>query len=377
MIRALFGSLRRALSAALVVAVAAASVPRPAAAAIETDPSALYATMKQAFDVGLAHHWPFVDERFYLSTIFDAGRAYSLFRPTDPTYAEVAQLTVEIATQLHYDPLISDDAAAWYVREAADYTVAHGDPTHIAAATALIAKVDASDTNPARAAREAQADALANVQAFPGDGDALAEQIVADVRAYNLTHDPSYRSSMLQHAANPSVPLLRVPDAEFGELFATVSEAVGGAASFSDDDRANAKMIDARRKNTPDLQVIGRVHASSHDLRMTRTAPADEYFGNLKMSPIGVRNEVSRITKYLDVGWNAQMTPAALNVANAVIDWQRQYPHDSTLPQQLLVTYRLLERIDSDPARKEASRFKGLLLVEYPNTSQARELTSS
>ena len=377
MIPASFGKQARFGAFAFALCALAPLGPKPAVAAIETDPTALYATMKKAYDAGLAHRWPFADERYYLSTIFDAGRAYSLFRSSDPNYAEVARLAVDVATQLHYDPLVSDDAASWYVREAADYVIAHGDQARVVAATNLLDKVDATDTDRRLAANNAVSDALANVQAFPSDGDALAEQIVADVRAYNLTGDAAYRSALLQHAANAATPLGRVPDTELSEMFAIVEKAQGADSSFSDEDRTNAKIIDDRRKHNPDLQFIGRVRAVSHDLRMTRTAPADEYFGNLKMSPIGVRNEYTRITKYLDVGWGARMSSDALNLANAVIDWQRQYPHDATLPKQLLDIYKLLERVDSEPSRKEAAKFRDLLLVEYASTPQARELASS
>jgi hypothetical protein len=368
---------RRVVALLGAAAVVLSLLPKPAAAAIETDPAALYATMKRAYDAGIAHHWAFADEQYYLSTIFDAGRAYSLFRPDDPNYAELANLTVSIATQLHYDPLTSDDAASWYVNEAAQYAVAHGDGNEVAQATALSDKVAAGDKSAATAASDAEADAQANVREFPGDGDALAMQIVADVRAYNITHDATYRSAMLAHGADPKVPLVRVPDTELGELFDIVLKASGSDDTFTDDDRANAKVIDDRRKHTPDLQVIGRVHASSHELRMTHTAPADEYFGKLRMSPIGVRNEMARIAAYLDVGWDSQMTGAALNLANSVDDWQHQYPHDGTLPPQLLKMYRLLMRIDSSGAHEAADHFKTLLLVEYSSSSQARELSSS
>ena len=56
--------------------------------------------------------------------MLDAGRAYALFRPDDPQYGELAELTVAVAQQLHYDPLTNNDAADWYVREAAAWTSA-------------------------------------------------------------------------------------------------------------------------------------------------------------------------------------------------------------------------------------------------------------
>jgi hypothetical protein len=368
-----------AVAAALAAAFALGPPcgPLPATAAIETDPAALYATMKQAYETGESHSWPFVDEVYYFSTILDAGRAYALFRPSDPQYGEVAELTVSVAQRLHYDPLTNNDAADWYVREAAAWTSAHGDDTQSPAARELIERLQSEDADLSRAAAVAVADATANSQTFSRDGDALAALAVADVRAFDLTHDTSFRSALLHDMANPDMPLVRIPDPEFGRAFEIVNAALAGGDSYSDADRDNAHIIDDRRKRTPDLQVIARVHAIPHDLRLTRTAPADEYFGNQKMSPLGVRNEMNRINRYLDAGWGDRMTKDALNVANSVNDWQHQYPRDYTLPQNLLDTYHLLQRIDSSETHAEASKVRNVLVVEYPGSHQARELSPS
>jgi hypothetical protein len=378
MTRASFSNLTRGVGlCAALLAFVTASWRAPASAAIETDPQALYNTMRHAFEIGESHRWPFADQQFYLSTILDAGRAYSLFRQQDPQYAELAILTVTIASQLHYDPLISNDAASWYVREAAQWALAHGDAAHVAAGKDLLDRLQAGDVDIKQAARDAESDAAANAAAFPHDGDALVQVIVADIRAYNLTRDLAYRSLLLAHAANPDVPLVRVPDPEFGEMFAIVGQGLGEDATLTEADRANARAIDDRRRRTPDLQVIARVHAIPHDLRLTRTAPADEYFGNQKMSPLGIRNELIRINKWLDVGWGTRMTSDALNVADSVDDWQHQYPRDLSLPQHLLEVCQVLERVGSDAAKTQAARVKNVLLLQYATSSQARSLAPS
>ncbi len=348
----------------------------PVRAAIETDPQALYQTMRRAYDTGASKNWPFANELYYLSTIFDAGRAYSLFRPTDPNYGEVASLAVDVATQLHYDPLTNNDAALWYVLEAASYVGKNGDPQHRAEAKSLAARLNTLGDDPKLLASQAQTDAQANADAFHHDGDALVQLITADVRGYNLTHDLAYRSSLLQHAADPATPLTRVPDPEYGEMFATAASALTDPG-FTDNDRTAARAIEYRREHTPDLKVIGRTSAIPHELKLTRTAPADEYFGNLKFSPIGVRNEVVRINKYLDKGWGYRMESDALQVENAIADWQKQYPHDYTLPGTLLDAFRLLQRVETEKTKDAAGRLKTTLLVQYANSRQAQELASS
>jgi hypothetical protein len=281
---------------------AAAHCAQPAMGAIETDPGELYQTMLKAYDEGAAKHWSFEAELYYQSTVFDAGRAYSLFRSGDRAYGEVAQLAVEVATQLHYDPLINNDAALWYVIEASNFVAQHGDPAHRDEARVLLDRLLRDDNDPKALAQDAAYDAAALAATFRGDGDALAMQVVADARCYNLTKDPVYRSLILEHAADPSTPLVRLPDPEYGEVFEIAQSALT-APGFDDDDRANARAIAYRREHTPELKVIARVRAIPRDLRLTRTAPADEYFGNLKYSPLGVHNELVRIGKYLDKGW--------------------------------------------------------------------------
>jgi hypothetical protein len=371
----ILGFCKPVLAAAVAASVLLAPIV-PVSAAIETDPAALYATMRKAFDDGTRKSWPFASELYYETTIFDAGRAYSLFRPTDQNYAEVAALAVDIATQLHYNPLTNNDAALWYVLEASTYVAKNGDAAHVAEANVLLGRLQNLADDPKAVARQAEEDALQDARQFGRDGDALVELLVADVRAYNLTQDVTYRSALLAHAADPATPLVRVPDPEYGELFAIATSALT-EPGFSDADRASARAIRYRRDHTPDLQVIARINAIPHELRLTRTAPADEYFGNLKFSPIGVRNEVVRINKYLDKGWGYRMENDALHVDDAVEDWQKQYPHDLTLPATLLDAFQLLQRVETDKTKAAALRVKTLLLVQYASSRQAQELASS
>jgi hypothetical protein len=361
------------LTIAALVAFAVAAFPPPATAAIETDPAALYALMKKAYDEGTSKGWPFESELYYEATVLDTGRAYSLFRPSDPNYAEVANLAVDIAAQLHYNPLTNDDACRWYVLEAANFVYKSGDVDHAAEAKALLDRLNASETDQKLLAQQAVEDAQANVQGFRHDGDALVELVIADVRAYDLTHDATYRSDLLQAMADPSTPLTRVPDPEFGQMFVVATNALT-EPGFTDQDRAYARIVKYRRDHTPDLHLIARVSATPRDLRLTRTAPADEYFGNLKYSPIGVQNEVTRVQKFLDRGWSYRMEGDALQIDSSVEDWQKQYPHDLTLPATLLNTYEMLVRVGTPKTLEAAARVKSTLLVEYAGARQALEL---
>lgn len=362
------GAIALALSALVLFA-------SPAAAVITVDPQALYVTMRRAYDRGNARGWPFVAEVAYFSAVLDAGRAYALFRPTDAQYAEVAGLTVDVATQLHYDPLTNDDAAVWYVREAATWVQARGDAAAAAKATALLARLDAA-ADPAVLARQADDDAAANVHSFHGEPATFVAEVVAEVRAYALTRDPVYRSALLQHAAEPAVTFSLIPVAERAQLFAIVSATLADPAA-NPVDNADARAIVARRNRTSAARLANDPGSESHSVALTRTAPADEYFGEIRISPIGVGDEMQRIDKYLDSGWGERMAPDALHLATAVEDWQHQYPHDRTLPKYLAGLYRLLLRVGASSTLAEAQRVREVLVVEYAGSNEARLLDAS
>ena len=107
------------------------------------------------------------------------------------------------------------------------------------------------------------------------------------------------------------------------------------------------------------------------------TAPADEYFGQTKLSPIGVRNELMRIGKYLDAGWGDRMTKDTLWVIDSLQDWQHQYPRDYELPRLLLQTYKTLERMDSPEAQKAEADVRRTLTVDYNATTEARSILTA
>src|ERR1700722_1583494 len=107
--------------AAALVAVLLTVVPFvPARAALDVDPAQLYRQMKNAFDRGAAAGWHLGDQDDYFSAVLDAGRAYELRRRDEPQTLELQGVTVDMATLLQYDPLISNDAAEWYVRLSAE-----------------------------------------------------------------------------------------------------------------------------------------------------------------------------------------------------------------------------------------------------------------
>jgi hypothetical protein len=365
--------LTRKLAAALLAAVVMLLPFAPARAALDIDPLQLYRQMKAAYDRGAAAGWHLGDQLDYFSAVLDAGRAYELRRRDDPQNVAIKGIAVDLAAQLNYDPLISNDAAEWYVRLSAQAW--QDDPQRGPAARAVIAKLDAEDADVGRLARDADADAAALAQAYPGDVQALIGQVEADLRAYNLTQDVRWRSLALSRAAQNTFPIGSVPPDLSKLLFPMVDSARNAGPGYSAEERETARVIASHRASAHGLAVIG--HVVSHDKYLVITAPADEYFGQTKLSPIGVRNELARIGKYLDAGWGGRMTKETVWVVDSLDDWQHQYPRDYELPRLYKRVYDALAREDTPQAKEAQKQVRRTLLVNYPSSTEARDFFSS
>ena len=106
-----------------------------------------------------------------------------------------------------------------------------------------------------------------------------------------------------------------------------------------------------------------------------RVAPADEYFGRLKLSILGIRNTIK------DMGLKADADPSrAVNVVmgsvglteDAMRDWEKKYPQDSWIPATILSLERLYGKVDSDDARARAKLTMVWLVHDYPASPPAK-----
>jgi len=358
---------------ALAALALASLLPLAARAALQTDPQALTRSMSAAYARGAADGWHFADQVAYFSTLLDAGRAYEIARHDDPENLALKGTVLDYAVKLNYDPLDNRDAAEWYVRIAA--AAYADDPVRGVAARALLQKLDADDADPVRLAADGDADATRNALAAPNDAEALLEQVGADVGAYLLTRDDAYRSLALLRAAQPVFPIALLPADTGQTLWAAAQAARSGASGYSDVDRAAAAAMYSHKASAGNRPLTGRV--LSHADRLVVTAPADEYFGQTKLSPIGVSDALQRIGKYLDAGWGNRMTNDTLWVVDSLEDWQHQYPRDYELPRLLLQTYKTLQRMDSPEAQKAEADVRRTLTVDYNASPEARLLLTA
>jgi hypothetical protein len=102
-------------------------------------------------------------------------------------------------------------------------------------------------------------------------------------------------------------------------------------------------------------------------------APADRYFGRLKMSILGVRNQLK------DLSERAMAHPEdaehiydkAVLVEDALHDWQRQFPRDPWIPKYAYSLAQLYGKLDTDDARVRKNDTLDWLIATYPESQYA------
>jgi hypothetical protein len=101
-----------------------------------------------------------------------------------------------------------------------------------------------------------------------------------------------------------------------------------------------------------------------------RIAPADEYFGKLKMSILGIRNTIKDQGLKVDVDpHNAPSTSNAIALTeDAIRDWQHKYPCDTWLPGTLFALERFYLKIHTDDGVKHVHATYAWLRHDYPKS---------
>ncbi len=99
-------------------------------------------------------------------------------------------------------------------------------------------------------------------------------------------------------------------------------------------------------------------------------APADEYFGKLGMSILGVRTKVTTLA--LDFEVHPEHEKAilgnALWVEDAMRDWAKKYPFDRWLPRYAYALETMYERMPGVDAHRRAVKQVAYLTAYFPQT---------
>jgi hypothetical protein len=101
-----------------------------------------------------------------------------------------------------------------------------------------------------------------------------------------------------------------------------------------------------------------------------KIAPADEYFGKLKMSILGIRNTIK--DQGAKVDYDPLKAPSTLNAIalteDAIHDWQRKYPCDTWLPGTLYSLEHFYLKIHTDDGVKRVHATFAWLRRDYPKS---------
>ena len=99
---------------------------------------------------------------------------------------------------------------------------------------------------------------------------------------------------------------------------------------------------------------------------LSQLAPADEYFGRAKMSPLEITNRVR------DAEVRGESYQGLMNTQSAIEDWTRKYPADPWIPSREYRMSNLFVRLHSHDGDAEAAHCRAFLQAHFPGSSYAR-----
>jgi hypothetical protein len=105
-------------------------------------------------------------------------------------------------------------------------------------------------------------------------------------------------------------------------------------------------------------------------------APADEDFGPLRLTVLGMRNSIAKTDLRLDLaGLDTGDTLKNVALVEASIrDWEARYPGDTWLPKMVLALHRVYAKIPDRGAALHAVDIAAWLLAKYPASDEAKGL---
>jgi hypothetical protein len=111
-------------------------------------------------------------------------------------------------------------------------------------------------------------------------------------------------------------------------------------------------------------------------LTMADLAPADEYFGPMKLSILGIRNTIRDLGLKYDADpskGDATIASAAF-AEKAIRDWQKRYPRDTQLPRNIYFLEHLYAKIQTPQGSQKTYATETWLFTAYGTSAQARQL---
>ena len=107
----------------------------------------------------------------------------------------------------------------------------------------------------------------------------------------------------------------------------------------------------------------------------SRLAPADRYFGRMKMSILGVRNSLKDLSDRADAHPEdaEHIFDKTVLVEDALRDWAHQYPRDPWLPKYTFALAQLYGKLQTDEARVRHNDTLDWLVATWPASEFAQQ----
>jgi hypothetical protein len=129
-------------------------------------------------------------------------------------------------------------------------------------------------------------------------------------------------------------------------------------------------------KPTTAAQAQAAKKEAARRAAMMLLAPADEYFGPLKQSILGIRNSLRDMGLRYDANHDiAEQTLHSAELTEASIrDWGRKYPRDHEVATAIFNLQRLYTKIQTETARQKAKSTADWLFRAYDRSPEAKSL---
>jgi hypothetical protein len=103
-------------------------------------------------------------------------------------------------------------------------------------------------------------------------------------------------------------------------------------------------------------------------------APADRYFGRLKMSILGVRNSIKDLAARADAHPEdaEHIYDKAVLVEDALRDWHKHFPRDPWIPKYAYSLAQLFGKLETDDARVRRNDTLDWLIATFPESEYAQ-----
>lgn len=106
---------------------------------------------------------------------------------------------------------------------------------------------------------------------------------------------------------------------------------------------------------------------------VSKVAPLDEYFGKMKLSPLGINNTIhdTNLRVKYDMANAARYYQALEWAENALHDWASKYPQDTWLPGRAYFMSHVFWQMHSADADAAADRCRQMLFTQFSKSRWA------